>query len=271
MGTSSGKLVRFAEPIILRAPDDDDDNQDDQDEGQKPKFVTHDDLTKALTRRDRKIINGMKGDLKEILADSGFLTVEQLQEQVEKLLKDDLSEGGGDGDDKDKGGGGDVPAGLQAQMSRMERELKELQKKNLELSEKAQEKDKQLETDRRNAMIDKLLSEAGAVDPEEVRKAHLESKLVNDEELGWAVPVKLDTGGQDLVPVKDYVPTLKDERSHLFSKSQKSGSGAGSGDEGRTKPKVTAEKLRDPKDGGMGWEDYEKQRETIHSDLESSR
>jgi hypothetical protein len=123
--------------------------------------------------------------------------------------------------------------------------------------------------ERRKHNTEALLTEAGAVRPNQCYKI-ISDQIVSDDELGDAVSIKTEHG-DDVVSVKEFVDTFKEENPHLFTQPAKSGSGAGGGGSVDSKPRFSVESIRDPKDGGMSWEDYEKNRDKIISDFEQRK
>lgn len=215
-----------------------------------------------LNRSERKILKQIEDRL------STALSAEDLPKLIDEL-KNQRSEdsGSGDGKSDSKGGEGDqVPAGYKAQMDKLQKQMEKLQKQNEQLADEAQKKEEAMKQERRRHTIEGLLGEQGAYKTDQAYKI-LSDVIVEDEEIGDAVRVKTEHG-DDIIPVKEYIPTFKEENPHLFSTPAKSGSGAGSGGAKSSKPRFNSESLRNPKDGGISWAEYEKNREQIIHDIE---
>lgn len=259
-------------PLILRSPDDDDaDEKEGDEEGGtedgKKKSKGGDDATAQLNARIAKLERALKREqkLREELQ-KGTVKPDQLPDLIASLskrredAKEDAEESAATGDE-DK-----LPAGVKAQFSKMEKTLAKLQKDNENLAKQAAEKESAIKLERRQHAIESKLAELGANNPGHAYRI-MKDLIVEDAEVGDAVKVKT-AHGDDLVKAVDYLAQFKEENPYLFSPAAKSGSGAGGGGPKDSKARYTDEQLRDPSQGGMSWDDYEKNRSQIHADME---
>lgn len=250
-------------PLILRQPSDGEDGGDEADSGDGDAV---DDLKGQIAdlRRDlEKQISGRFSKEKR----SMMKEIEELKAALSKAEKAEEKRAGDDGDDDEaKSGGDELSPGMKAQMAKLQKQLDKLQSQNDDLARSALEKEMQMKLERRKHSVESELKNLNAVRPEQAYRI-LQDMIVEDDEIGDAIPVKTDHG-DDLVPVNEYLATFKEENPHLFALSAKSGSGAGSGDSGGGRPRFSQSALVDPKSGGMDWAAYEKNRDAIHREFE---
>jgi hypothetical protein len=249
-------------PLVLRQPSDgaeDENEADDLDEGNavddfKSQMADlRRDLEKQISGRFSKEKRAMSREIDELKA--ALSKAEKAEESQREEL---VEEGSKSGDD--------LSPGMKAQMAKLQKQLDKLQGQNDDLARAAQEKELQMKLERRKHSIESELTNLNAVRPEQAYRI-IQDMIVDDEEIGDAIPVKTDHG-DDLVPVKEYLSTFKEENPHLFAVSAKSGSGAGGGGAAQGRPKYSKDALSDPKSGGMDWSTYEKNREAIHREFE---
>lgn len=163
-----------------------------------------------------------------------------------------------------------LPSGFKAELDKVHKQLNAMQEDNVRLQKDATDKEQAMLMERRQHNTESLLSVAGAVRPDQCYTI-LKDRIVVDEELGDSISVKTEHG-DDMITVKDYIAeTFKEENPHLFSNPAKSGSGAGASSGVNSKKSFSVDSLKDQKDGGMSWEQYEKNRDAIITDLEQNK
>jgi len=257
--------MNFDSTVICR----EDDEADDAATKETPRTVSETEMNKIMAAREKKLL----GQFEKRIQGMGFAS----SEQVDKLLNglDDNPSGAGESSganrqqiDEAKDDHA-LPPGVRAELSKLHKQMGKMSEDNKRLQEAAESKDHAMQMERRKHNTEALLSAAGAVRPEQCFKI-INDQITSDEEIGDAITVKT-SHGDDLVPVKDFIDTFKEDNPHLFSTPAKSGSGAGSGSSPNSKPRFTSESIRDQKQGGMSWEDYEANREKIISDLEQNK
>lgn len=249
--------------FYLRQPEEDDKDIEDQVEEEKEKSLkeVEKQFLGRLNRTERKILKQIEDKL------STTLSADDLPKLLSEL-KEQKSENSGSDNPKGSGGGGDdsLPPGYKAQMDKLQKQMEKLQKQNEQLAQESQQKEEAMKLERRRHLIEGQLNELGAFRSDQAYKL-LSDQIIEDEEIGDAVKVKTEHG-DDYIPVKEYLPTFKEENPHLFTSPAKSGSGAGSGGAKSSKPRFTSDQLRNPSEGGMSWAEYEKNRDQIIHDIE---
>lgn len=252
--------IAFGQPIRFR--DSEDETESDNTDQPVTLQALHQVVNSALSAQEKKLLKKLG---RQENTNSGF-DLDRLDEIVEKLLTNDAptQSSGPDGDKADEG----MPHGVKAQLDKMQKRLEAAEKQHQDLQKQIADKDRQVIEQRRSHALERLLTEKRAINPSQAAKL-IFPDIVEDEDIGDAVPVKTQTG-EDVVPLKDFVEMFSEENPHLFQsdKAGRSGSGASGGSAARGKPDLKAEDLRSPKDGGKSWDDYEKNRESIHAAVE---
>ena len=253
----------FDSKIVCRENDEPDSDETEN----APRSISETEMNKIMAAREKKLL----GQIEKRINSMNFANNDDVQSMLEALKE---SSGSGAGNTQrtqeaveTASDDSNLPAGVRAELSKLHKQLGKVQEDNKRLQEETSAKEKAMKMERRKHLTESLLSSAGAVRPDQCYKI-LGDMIKEDEEIGDAVSVRTEHG-DDLVPVKDYIDTFKEENPHLFSQPAKSGSGAGGGGNlSKSKPKFSAEQLKDPNKGGMSWEDYEANRDQIISDLE---
>jgi len=249
--------------LVLRQPSDGEDDSRAQDEDVEQQDMAAQlselkrDLEKQISGRFSKEKRALSKEIEDLRAQLASKQQEQ-QQQDDDQQPDSDSNATSDG----------MTTGMKAQMGKLQKQLDRLQAQNDELAKSAADKEQQMRAERRKHAVESELVNLKAVRPEQAYRI-IQDMIVEDDEIGDAVPVKTEHG-DDLVPVKEYLSTFKEENPHLFAASVKSGSGAGGGDAGQGRARFSTQALGDPSKGGMDWATYEKNREAIHRDLEGS-
>ena len=236
---------------------DEDENVDDGPES--PKGITEEQVSRMIAGRLRKV--------EKMIEKQGSATfdMDHIEAMVSKILDEpDAPDAIADGDNSK------VPAGVEAQLESLRKELERTRKKQADTETALSDKDSQMKLRERKAKIIKVLENAGAHNAEAAFRV-LEPDLIEDSEIGDAFVVKLSGGIEDVVSPIDYIGgTFKEGNEWLFRSEdpgRRDGSSSSvsnsSGKRGRTA--ITAEDLADE---GMSWDDYEKKRDQIHVDLE---
>jgi hypothetical protein len=232
------------------------------------RVISETDMNKIMAAREKKLL----GQFEKRVKGMKFATPDDLEKLVTELQPSSGEEGGSaeiQNSIEEVKGDENLPAGVRAELSKLHKQMGKMSEDNKRLQDEAQAKDHRMVAERRKHNTEALLTEAGAVRPNQCYKI-ISDQIVSDDELGDAVSIKTEHG-DDVVSVKEFVDTFKEENPHLFTQPAKSGSGAGGGGSVDSKPRFSVESIRDPKDGGMSWEDYEKNRDKIISDFEQRK
>jgi len=256
--------VEFDAPITCRENDDTESVEKDP-----SPMISETKMNQVMAAREKKMLNQIEKKMNSM----GFLSTQGVTDLLDErntvlsgaeqeLLEDEPTQGVLR---EDTG----LPSGVRAELSKLHKKLGKMQEDNNRLQQESVSERETMRLERRKHKTEGLLSTAGAVKPEQCFKI-FNDLVKEDDELGDVVSVKTDHG-DDIVPVADYIETFKEENPHLFSNAAKSGSGAGGGGSVTSKSKFSIESLRDPKQGGMSWEEYESNREAIISDLEKNK
>jgi len=256
----------FDSIVICR---EDDGETEDVENEETTRSISETEMNKIMAAREKRLL----GQFEKRIKGMGFASSEQVDRLLDDLKESPSGAGVSEGsteqtvsEAKDDGG---LPPGVRAELSKLHKQMGKMTEDNKRLQEAAESKDLAMQMERRKHNTESLLSAAGAVRPEQCFKI-INDQITNDDEIGDAVTVKT-AHGDDLVPVKDFIDTFKEENPHLFTNPAKSGSGAGGGGSVSSKPKFDSTSIRDPKQGGMSWDDYEANRERIISDLEENK
>jgi len=256
--------VKFDSPITCRENDD----EESVEQEQSP-MISETKMNQIMAAREKKMLNQIEKRMKSM----GFLSTQGVTDLLDErnialsgaeqeLLEDEQTQGVLSEEQS-------LPSGVRAELSKLHKKLGKMQEDNTRLQQESVSEREMMRLERRKHKTEGLLSIAGAVKPEQCFKI-FDDLVKEDDELGDVISVKTDHG-DDLVTIADYIETFKEENPHLFTNTAKSGSGAGGGGSVASKSKFSIESLRDPKQGGMSWEDYEANRETIISDLEKNK
>lgn len=252
----------------IRCHEDDGDdvdavNSDDQ-ETKQPRSISETDMNRIMAAREKQLL----GKVEKKIAGMGFATADSISDILSQL-----SAPSSDSGEPKKSVSEQQEAlepGVRAELSKLHKQLGKVQEENEKLRIETEAKEDAMKMERRQHSVEGLLGQFGAVRPEQCYTI-LKGQIVEDEEIGDAVKVKTPHG-DDFVPVKEYLNTFKEDNPHLFSAPAKSGSGAGGGSvNSGNRPRFNADSLRDPKQGGLSWEEYEKNRDKIITDIESNR
>ena len=254
----------FDSKIVCR----EDDEPSAEETDQQPRSISETEMNKIMAAREKKFL----GQIEKKIQGMSTANKEEVQAMLEALSES----GSGAGQTptqqvvEQSSEDSSLPAGVRAELSKLHKQLGKMQEDNKRLQEETLAKETAMKLERRKHSTESMLSSAGAVRPDQCYRI-LSDMIKEDEEIGDAISVRTEHG-DDLVPVKEYIDTFKEENPHLFSSPAKSGSGAGGGGSvSSQKSKFSVEQLRDQKFGGMSWEDYEANRDQIISDLENNK
>lgn len=259
---------KFSENKFFCHEDSDDDEVLDDAVPEKQRMVSETMMNQVIAGREKKWLKQVEKKIQGM----NYASSEQIAEMLSKL-KDDAAgavEVESNKTPTSSGENENLPPGFKAELDKVVKQLNVMQEDNVRLQQDASDKEQAMLMERRQHNTESILSASGAVRPDQCYTI-LKDKIVSDEELGDSVSVKTEHG-DDIVSVKNYImETFKEENPHLFTNPAKSGSGAGAGSGINSKKSFNADSLKDPKDGGMSWESYEKNRDAIIADWEQNK
>ena len=250
--------------LLVRQNEAEEDAVDDTEPQPQEKMISETEMNKIMAAREKRIKQQFARQTKDLV------TKDDLQDMLSSINSTDSSSGGGDAEDPKTTPETEITdKGVKAELSKLQTQLNRVSEENEKLQTLNDTRETEMKLERRRHSVESMLTEVGAVKPNQAFRI-LSDNIVEDSELGDAVKVKTPHG-DDFIPVSDYIPQFKEENPHLFSNPARSGSGAGAGGETQNKPRFTADSLRDTREGGMSWEDYEKNRDKIIQDIQDSK
>jgi len=250
--------------LLVRQKEDDEDVIDDTEPEPQEKMISETEMNKILAAREKRIKQQFARQTKDMV------TKDVLQDMLSSINSTDSSSGRGDAEDPKTAPETEITdKGVKAELSKLQTQLNRVSEENEKLQTLNDVRETEMKLERRRHSVESMLSDVGAVKPNQAFRI-LSDNIVEDSELGDAVKVKTPHG-DDFVPVSEYIPQFKEDNPHLFSNPARSGSGAGAGGSSQDKPRFTADSLKDTREGGMSWEDYEKNRDKIIQDIQENR